>query len=331
MASFSPDYEAYLAHSTDAGIQIFEPLTIRHVVNVGEEERGVFTVKDVKDEALICAIPYCELLSIDHFDNTPLASLKNSIASVDNQLALLLCYEQGLGEASKWGYHLRVCPKFYHSLLNWSDDEVEMLDGTSLYPIAIQWRRQAQDDFKIMTKALKKSADPTLSSTYTSWFSYDQYLWSLSTIFSRFVSIRREGKMMNVMAPVFDLFNHSFRGSKAMHGFREESDALIIVSVGDHVAGEEIFLSYGPLSSHTLLMKYGMVFANNPYDTIDIFAPFSPDTPHFTAKNKMLLDTGIDCNNLPFPMRRGELPTLLLAALRVQKAGSSGDDSGELS
>ena len=67
---------------------------------------------------------------------------------------------------------------------------------------------------------------------------FEQYLWALSTIWSRFISIEINNNiLLRAMVPLIDLLNHNCN-STTSHIFDKESDNLIIISNDDTPIGE---------------------------------------------------------------------------------------------
>jgi hypothetical protein len=60
--------------------------------------------------------------------------------------------------------------------------------------------------------------------------------------------------------------NHSFHPNCDLH--KEDDGTIVLVALRDLQAGEQLQLSYGPLDNHTLLLDYGFMVHDNPYDNV---------------------------------------------------------------
>lgn len=78
-------------------------------------------------------------------------------------------------------------------------------------------------------------------------------------MWSRFITVQREGRALKAMAPVFDMFNHDPRSS-TVHGFQESNQCLHLVTLQDWPSGSEVRTSdafYNPLilESHRMYLQ----------------------------------------------------------------------------
>lgn len=81
--------------------------------------------------------------------------------------------------------------------------------------------------------------------------------------------------------------------------------ALRLISFRPMAAGQQAFLSYGPLSNAKLLLFYGFAVPGNPFDTVDLELKLTG------AAGKLLRGIGAKHH-----LRRGPLPDRLMAAMR---------------
>ena len=103
------------------------------------------------------------------------------------------------------------------------------------YVDGVTWKRYAVE------RAAEPEAKQLLSGVAT-----DDYLWAYATIKSRTAEVLVDGEKANLLAPNFDLFNHSDAvrpGSS--HFFDQQRRALVVVAARDYAAGEQAFISYG--------------------------------------------------------------------------------------
>jgi hypothetical protein len=70
------------------------------------------------------------------------------------------------------------------------------------------------------------------------------------------------------MLPVIDMCNHSFEPNCDIR--MEDDGSVVLVAQQAIAAGKELFLSYGKLDNHTLLLDYGFMVHDNPHDNISV-------------------------------------------------------------
>ena len=142
---------------------------------------------------------------------------------------------------------------------------------------------------------------------------FDLYLWSLSTIWSRFISININNKLIRAMVPLIDLLNHD-PSSTTSHILTSTND-FVIVSDNDTTIGE-VYLNYGLISNSRLLQLYGFTLSNNQYESVDIF--INMDSITITKEVQKVFNT-ININiKEPMKLTKESLNPKLIAVLRLQ-------------
>ena len=289
-------------------------------------ERGIVNYQDViSKDTILFSIPFSKLLTIESIiqdDNHILSSLL-SILQEDDILSLLLIYEKLKGSESLWSMHIDILPSKYDSIPNYTDEELDELKGTNIYTIGKHWKEQIKDDYnKLMDTNINndiKVKDIFIhhfnNNTYT--ISYDMYLWALSTIWSRFISVSinkcNDSKKIvrRAMVPLIDLLNHD-PNSTTSHILTESND-FIIISSNDTMLGE-IYLNYGLCNNSRLLQLYGFTIVNNPYESVDIFINM---TINKTKEVEKVLNILNITYNEPYKLTTASLNQKLLASLRL--------------
>jgi protein-histidine N-methyltransferase len=322
--SLGLDAAAYGAWAKSmVGIELMKELSIRDLPG---GERGIYCEEDIEPNSTIFSIPFSSLLTIKSAFGTPLESVP-SYWREDDVLAVLLLYEKyHRKEASFWHPHILCIPAEYHSIINFSDDELEMIEGSNLYTIATAWKVQVRQDFaNIITQI------PQLFNVDTSWLTFDSYLWALCTIWSRFVTVDKDGRQYRCMVPYFDLLNHN-PSSTVGHIFL--GDKICLCTQQKHTRGDELSLNYGPQSNTKLMMIYGFCIppcAGNPHNSVDIFTAMHSAASLYSEKTHILSSLGIHSDKEPFKLTECTdshcgVPRDLVTCLRVQY-GDVGDPS----
>ena len=149
-------------------------------------------------------------------------------------------------------------------------------------------------------------------------YTFDLYKWAVGTIWSRAFDVKIKKKKTRVLAPFADMFNHNPTVVEE-HKFDENTNHLICKTSTLFKKGEQVFINYGSFPNHKLLRLYGFSLQNNPHDTVEIWAPMSPQAPLYDLKMEILNKHGIS-NEQAFDLRNGKVPTELFGTLRVQRA-----------
>jgi hypothetical protein len=94
--------------------------------------------------------------------------------------------------------------------------------------------------------------------------------WSFAAVSSR--AFRPGGpKSPGTLLPLIDMCNHSFSpNAKVVGSGKPGNNSLSMVAIKDIAIDEPILLSYGNLPNDFLLLDYGFVITQNPYDTVKL-------------------------------------------------------------
>lgn len=272
------DYLNWASSSLNASYH--NSITIRDYDIDNNTERGIISSKIIKANTPLFSIPLQSLLTIDSINNDNIELLKPllSLESIneDDILSLLLIFERYKGVKSKWAMHISILPTNYDSLPNYNDSDLEVIKGCNLYNIGIKWKLQIKEDYeKLMNIKLKyENDDIYVKDIFIKYFNnnnciinFDDYIWALSTIWSRFISVNIDKKSLRAMVPLIDLLNHN-SNSTTSHIIVDNN--MIIISNTDTSMGE-IYLNYGLVSNSRLLQLYGFTLKDNEYNSVDIY------------------------------------------------------------
>ena len=181
-----------------------------------EDERGIFASDTIPEKSILCSIPFGSLFCIEAFKSDPqiqafITAHSESVGlREDDILAVALIAEKQKGDKSKWHKHMDLLPKLYHTVLYFEGIQLEALKGSNLYTTAKQLQAQVAGDFKRIAPVVRtwlgeQFPDVDVSTVFTQ----ETFTWAISTIWSRFITVVREGKQMRVMAPYMDFYNHN--------------------------------------------------------------------------------------------------------------------------
>lgn len=314
-----------------------------------KDERGVYIAEDIKPHTQVFCIPFDSLFTVhalrDHavWRSLPLfQDHDKQDEREDDQLALALLYEKFIArDQSKWSKHIALLPAFYHNGLTFTDAEMAALEGSNVHGIASAMKSKVQSDYARLEQSVLKDLFDRLGgrvslADFEQFFSFENYKWALSTIWSRCVSLRLSAKELKerlgtdrelddrdecsykAMVPVFDMLNHD-PVAEMSHFYDGPTHSFQLVSHQHWTAGAQLLINYGALSNHKLLALYGFVIPENPYDALEMWLPMDESSVQFyQEKTALLQNNGLDHQSTPFELTSDELNELLLIAARIQ-------------
>jgi hypothetical protein len=193
---------SYLSYARDIGIEMLDDITL---MDLPDGERGLVVLQDTEPRTVLISVPMSSIMTTESCHNDPqLARLLSLSLREDDLLAILLLHEKHVKQhESKFFQHIKLLPVKYHSIPNYTDDEFKFIRGSNLYTTGKSWQKQIQSDYDDLLKTNLEDAE-TIESCFP-FLSFDEYLWALSTIWSRFMTI--DGKRS--MVPLVDFLNHS--------------------------------------------------------------------------------------------------------------------------
>jgi histone-lysine N-methyltransferase SETD3 len=326
------DYKRWAKN--DMGISLLDDLHIRELPG---DERGIFCQQPVPANSVLISIPFDSLLSSRSVRDSPLKKLADMDLREDDLLSVMLLHEVHENkEQSRWYHHLQLIPPTYHSIINYSAEELELIKGTNLYQTAHAWQTQVRGDFALLLLELRRSELDLFSVEGEGgflWFTYENYLWALCTIWSRFVTVEMEEDapaslpstvlmfapsppkktvVQRCMVPYFDMLNHN-PTAQVSHYSDLKDKKLILYTAQSFSASDELYLNYGAASNSRLLMLYGFVIAptiesdgevkkvvGNPHDSVDLYAPMQPGVNSYNAKSSILSEWSVNHLSEPF-------------------------------
>ena len=320
------------------------------------EERGVWTTAaGLERGTMLVSVHWDELLTMvvpivadgDHASMQRARCLGAALQSLDREddiLALRLLYEQSIGSDSRWAEHIALLPSSLpHCLLHWTNDELRGLVGTSIEATTRAWRAQSALDFGTLfgTTFELDGETKTIGATFgDSWFSSERYAWALSMIWSRFVSVEKEGVLYKSMAPTFDLFNHS-SDARETHTYDDAGNCLRLITLGtvagvaagdaprEWRANEEVCINYG-LGNAKLLLHHGFVESHetvNSKDAVPLTLGLCEGMAKLDEKRAALADSLwkiTDASAVTVEMSVADpIPPILITMLRLRRADES--------
>ena len=119
-------------------------------------------------------------------------------------IALLLMHECALADKSFWAPYIDILPTAEEvgQSFVWSDDEMELLEGSGVYAAARSMQQKLQREWKALEEGVLAAHPTTVEGA-----SYENFVWAMSMLFSRAVNLKEDA--MLALVPYADLLNHS--------------------------------------------------------------------------------------------------------------------------
>jgi len=236
--------------------------------------RGVRTTRSLKPGEEVLRIPRELILDEDAADVSPVGPLWGGAARdvplpAHMRLALLVLHEWRLGKQSRHAEYCAMLPSPQDfeeqggpaSL--WSDAELEACQCSKLCADAAHKRRnlEAQLDALGLPGRWEELQLPGEAP------SVGDVSWAVAAVTSRAYGATPSAEVapQSMMIPMVDMANH-VHPPHTVKGLSDDGSEFIIVAREPIKRGEQLFLSYGPLPSLTLLLQFGFVVPRNAND-----------------------------------------------------------------
>ncbi|KAI4158586.1 MAG: hypothetical protein LQ342_007284 [Letrouitia transgressa] len=311
--------ESWLKESGAVGLNDLE------LANFQVTGRGVRSLQYYKEGERVLTIPCGILWTVEHAYADPLLgpALRSAQPplTVEDTLATYILFVR----SRKSGYnglrrHVTALPTSYSSSIFFTENELEVCAGTSLYTITKQLKRQIEEDYAgLVARIFGQYQDLFPLDKFT----IEDYKWALSTVWSRGMDfVLPDGNSIRLLAPFADMLNHSSE-VKQCHVYDASSGNLSVLAGKDYKVGDQVFINYGPLPNNRLLRLYGFVLSNNPNDSYDIVLSTHPTAPFWEQKQKLWISAGLDSTCTISLTLTDPLPKNVLRYLRIQRLDES--------
>ncbi|PTB66620.1 N-methyltransferase [Trichoderma citrinoviride] len=288
--------------------------------------RGVKTLRRFRQGERILTIPSDILWSVEgaYRDSLLGPALRSSLPplTVEDILAIYILFVR----SRESGYdgirtHVAALPGSYSSSIFFSDEELEVCAGTSLYTITKQLQQKIEDDYReLVVRVLAQHPDLFPLNKFT----IEDYKWALCTVWSRSMDFTLpDGSSLRLLAPFADMLNHSSEVQQC-HVLDAKSGDLSVLAGKDYEVGDQVFINYGPIPNNRLLRLYGFVVPGNPNDSYDLVLTTHPMAPLYEQKQKLWVSAGLDSTTTVSLTLTDPLPKSILRYLRIQRADVSG-------
>jgi len=180
-------------------------------------------------------------------------------------LAVALMRQGAGGKGMRWRAYYDALPGEVDSLLMWSDEELELLQGSALRERALFRRALVRREYEALFPALAE-ADPEVFGDER--YSLEYFRWAYATVMAR-AFVLPDLKCMALL-PGIDVYNSARDAEKCEVEMDEDdpdgendlskSRVTLRIGIGGVEAGEQIFHDYADHASGGALLEFGFVY-----------------------------------------------------------------------
>ncbi|ETN37822.1 uncharacterized protein HMPREF1541_07445 [Cyphellophora europaea CBS 101466] len=276
-----------------------------------------------------CSLSVLNVLNIapfsDHGTKFPRQYLHNNVARPELLQAFYLMEQKMLGDQSWWAPYIKTLPSVedINALQFDSPDDRQWLEGTNLQSgwadLTLKWR-------SLYEKGLQELKVLNWTNAINGAFSWDLYRWAATIFGSRGFSsvvlsdttpseLARLGghhgvkeapyvkelftERFSVLLPLLDVLNHK---PLAKVEWQPRTAFVGLQVLEPYEAGQELCNNYGPRDNESLLLSYGFIIPDNPFDHVllsispppgtllDIVRSWTPDQRSSPDRKPYLLE-----------------------------------------
>lgn len=259
-------------------------------VLLGDGERGLQALADLAPEETLLRIPSRYVLTLEEARSSAIGRLLEAHAPTEEErvyLAAFLLQEKERGAASFWKPFWDSLPASFPNLPFFFDErELSLLQG-SLGP---RWVKSLREGLQAQYAHLCQHV-PGFER-----FTFDAFVWAHFAVVTRTFSVQRGGEEVACLVPLADMINDG-KPWDVHWEMTERGTHFQLKSKGAVARGQELRTSYGDKSNLQLLLQYGFVHEENPYDEVMLFLGLPLEDPLAAQKQRVLGLTG------PFELR----------------------------
>ncbi|KNC87611.1 hypothetical protein SARC_00311 [Sphaeroforma arctica JP610] len=233
--------------------------------------RGLATERDVIAGEVLLSVPVSKCWTVAAAKaSEELKHLSDAQLSNQSLVSLHLLVERNKGGDSSRAAHISCLPKDFDLPIFWDKDELATLEGSPWHDISISVRADTCKQFEEL------SAIPQVEKILKAYtIDLDAYLWARSVLWSRMAEMTKpDGERIEILAPWFDLFNHS-PDVPSGDCFKIEGENVVVRATKDYKEGEQAFISYGDLPNGILLLTHGFTLEDNEYNSLPFYLNIS--------------------------------------------------------
>ncbi|KAH0660477.1 hypothetical protein KY289_029225 [Solanum tuberosum] len=243
----------------DLGVEISSLLLIGKSAN----GRSLVARHPIKPGDCLLKVPYNVQLAPDNLPRGINALLGDNVGNVA-KVALLILYEQKLGKKSEWDPYISRLPRpeDMHNTIFWDDNELEMIQQSSLHQKTIMHKLFVEQEFSTI-KELKKASFQF--SEIIQDVTLEDFKYACALVTSRAWESSRGVSMI----PFADFANHSDLSDTTVL-CSEEKQLSEVIADYSYAPGDQMLIRYGKFSNARLLLDFGFTLPCNVYDQVEV-------------------------------------------------------------
>ncbi|CAG8523434.1 1737_t:CDS:10 [Funneliformis mosseae] len=278
--------------------------------------RGMMATRNISAGEIIISVPKKFLLTHDSLrDQYYRHPMK---FSAHQFIALYLILEYKKGTQSNIYPYIDMLPKDFDNMpLTYGKEIFDLLPYNVKVDVESQ-RAKFERDYTGIKKFLDGKPD------VQSKISREDYLWGWLCVNTRCIYLETKSsydvKDHIAIAPFLDFLNHSHE-SKIKGEFNHMTQCYEITTLTPYKKGNQVFINYGPHDNFFILMEYGFVIPNNPYNYVSLDKEFFEIS--FPGESELIRQEKLDLlfhNGFygDYCLRISEISFRLLTALRLR-------------
>ncbi|KAG0344429.1 SET domain-containing protein 4 [Podila humilis] len=301
-------------------------LTLAEFSNTG---RGMMATKNIKAGEVIVQVPERNLVTLKSLQSIYGPRIARFGKNVNSHMiiALHIALLVQAPEKSGWLPYLRLLPKKFDTMpVRYPQELFDLLPENAKAHVNKQKAKIVSDyncvlDFlKVMksqsvvmyqqVSTLTLTANRVRAHRPTKTFSQDLYNMRINTR-CIYLDAKKQSAADNIaLAPMLDFLNHT-HDAKTEGRFCTKTKSYEIKTLLPYKKGEQVFINYGPHDNCFILVEYGFVTPDNPYNYVTVDNDFMhlsfPGESAVAKKDKMeLLDmAGYYGNDVSFRLLVG--------------------------
>ncbi|KAI8351584.1 hypothetical protein B0O80DRAFT_388382 [Mortierella sp. GBAus27b] len=280
----------------------------------------MMATKDIKAGEVIVEVPESTLItmkSLQSLYGARIARFGNKV-NAHMIIALHIALLAQAPDKSIWLSYMRLLPKKFDTMpVRYPQDLFDLL------PLNVQahvhkQKAKISSDYKTTLEFLQSNND-----LLTRPLQYEEYEWAWLVVNTRciYLDAKKQVAADNIaLAPMLDFLNHTSE-AKTEGFYCTKSKSYKIKTLLPYKKGEQVFINYGPHDNSFILVEYGFVTPNNPFNYASVDGDFMeltiPGETSAAKKEKMeLLDIAGYLGD--YVLHRDDVSFRLLTSLRLR-------------
>ncbi|KAA8917550.1 hypothetical protein TRICI_000296 [Trichomonascus ciferrii] len=277
--SFDAENEQFVDWLKANGVTL-SPKIALHDYRAEGQGRGVIATEDIGKDEVLFTIPRSSLLAVDNDETfSQLVSGENDFGTWLN----LMAYMMVVSESSRWKPYYNMLPKSFNTPMFWSDEQINMLQGSALKDKI--GKEEAEEQYNENIKPFLEANREKFGGQSGFENTLDAFHRMGSIIMAYSFDVKEknaeddaensddeeEEPYVKAMVPMADMLNAHTRLCNAHLCHTEDNTVLEMRSIKKIPKGAQVYNTYGELPNSDLLRRYGYVESGGTeFDVVEI-------------------------------------------------------------